>query len=208
MTATGRARRRSSDRRWPAVFFAFARIGATSFGGGSATIAAMRRTSLRRGWLTEDEFLDTVVLSRLTPGITILAQVLLIGRAVAGLAGMAAAMLGLMAPSITITIALAWCYTRVADLPGAAGPLAAVAAVAAGFAIALALQLVRDVLRRGRLLRGFLCYGAFLVLALLIDNPLVLMGIAVLAALVAPQVFTTGHSGPDGDGEGAHGDAD
>ncbi|WP_370542151.1 hypothetical protein [Amycolatopsis sp. FDAARGOS 1241] len=95
-----------------------------------------------------------------------------------------------------------------ADLPGAAGPLAAVAAVAAGFAIALALQMVRDVLRRGRVPRGLLCYGAFLVLALLIDNPLVLMGIAVVAALVAPHIFNTGHSGQSEDGEGAPGDAD
>lgn len=200
MTASGCERHRSPDRhdrRWPAVLVAFAKIGATSFGGGSATIAAMRRVSLRRGWLTEDEFLDTVVLSRLTPGITILAQVLLIGRTVAGVAGMIAATSGLMAPSITITIALAWTYTRVADLPGAVGPLAAVAAVAAGFAIALALQLVRDVLRRGRLVRGALCYGAFLILALLIDNPLILMGLAALAGLVAPQVFTTGPSGQE-----------
>jgi chromate transport protein ChrA len=50
------------------------KIGATAFGGGSATTVAMRRSALRRGWLTEDDFLDTVVLSRLTPGITILAQ--------------------------------------------------------------------------------------------------------------------------------------
>ena len=193
MTSKGR-RHRLSDRRWLEVFLAFARIGATSFGGGSATIAAMRQTSLRRGWLDEDAFLDTVVLSRLTPGITILAQALLIGRTVAGVSGMFTAILGLMAPSITITITLAWVYTRVSDLPGAAVPLAAVAACAAGFAIALALQLLRDVLRRGRLLHGLMLFGGFLVLALLIENPLVLMGIAVVVALIAPQLFDTGDS--------------
>lgn len=185
-----RRRRRSSDRRWPAVSLAFARIGATSFGGGSATIAAMRQTCLRRGWLTEEEFLDTVVISRLTPGITILAQVLLIGRAVAGLPGMIGAVLGLMAPSITITITLAWLYTKVSGLPGAATPLAAVAALAAGFAIALALQLLRDVLRRGRLVHGLLLYAAFVLLAIPVDNPLIVMGIAVLAGLAAPSLFT------------------
>jgi hypothetical protein len=62
------------DRSWYLVGWEMLKIGATAFGGGSATTVAMRRSALRRGWLTEDDFLDTVVLSRLTPGITILAQ--------------------------------------------------------------------------------------------------------------------------------------
>ncbi|HEV7627746.1 MAG TPA: chromate transporter, partial [Streptomyces sp.] len=78
---TARSDGRPPDHRWPAVLLGFARIGSTSFGGGSATTMAMRTLTLKQGWLTESEFLDTVVLSRLTPGITILAQALLIGRA-------------------------------------------------------------------------------------------------------------------------------
>jgi chromate transporter len=179
-----------SDRHWPAVLMAFARIGATAFGGGSATIAAMRQTCRKHGWLDEDEFLDTVVLSRLTPGITILAQALLIGRSVAGLRGMAAAIVGMMAPSIAITITLAWGYVGISGLPGAATPLAAIAAVAAGFAVSLALQLLRDVLRRDRIVRGALLYLAFLGLSLLINNTLVVMGIAAVAAVIAPNLFS------------------
>jgi chromate transporter len=179
--------------RWPSVLLAFARIGATAFGGGSATIAAMRQTCRRHGWLDEDAFLDTVVLSRLTPGITILAQALLIGRAVAGLRGMAAAIVGMMAPSITITVTLAWGYAHIRGLPGAATPLAGIAAVAAGFAVSLALQLLRDVLRRERIRRGAVLYLGFLGLSLLIEDTLVVMGIAAAAALVAPALF----SGPD-----------
>src|ERR1700759_783177 len=96
-----------ADRPWLAGFLGFARIGATSFGGGSATIVAMPQLSLNRGWLTEEEFPDTVVLSRLTPGITILAQAILIGRAVAGVRGLVAALLGMMLPAVVITVALA-----------------------------------------------------------------------------------------------------
>jgi chromate transporter len=193
-----RTRRQPSGRRWPSVLLAFARIGATSFGGGSATIAAMRETCRRRGWLTEAEFLDTVVLSRLTPGITILAQVLLIGRSVAGVRGMVAGVLGMMAPSIAITITLAWLYERVAGLPQAAAPLGDVAAVAAGFAVALALQLLRDTVRRGPVLRGAVLFVVYLGVALVISNPLIVMGIAVAAGLLVPVLFDA----PEHDGSG------
>ncbi|HVV23945.1 MAG TPA: chromate transporter [Pseudonocardiaceae bacterium] len=177
------------NRPWLAVFLGFARIGATSFGGGSATIVAMRQLSLRRGWLTEEEFLDTVVLSRLTPGITILAQAILIGRAVAGVRGLVAAVLGMMLPAVVITVALAAVYDTVSTLHGAATPLRAVAGMAAGFAVALAVQLLRDTMVRSHRIRGPLMFGAYLGLALLIDNPVVVLVAAILAGVAVPWLF-------------------
>ncbi|HEY3747621.1 MAG TPA: chromate transporter [Pseudonocardiaceae bacterium] len=178
-----------SDRTWLAVLIGFARIGATSFGGGSATTLAMRQLSLKRGWLTEDEFLDTVVLSRLTPGITILAQAMLIGRAVAGVRGLLAALVGLMLPAVVITVFLAGVYHKVSTLQSATIPLRAVAGMAAGFAVALALQLLRDTLKRSHRIRGPLMFVVYLGLALLIDNPLIMLAIAIAAGIAFPSVF-------------------
>lgn len=89
---------------WLAVLVVFVKIGSTAFGGGSATIAAMRQACLRYGWMTEPQFLDIVILSRLTPGISILAQTLLIGRSVAGVAGMFAALAGLLTPASSLPL--------------------------------------------------------------------------------------------------------
>ncbi|HEX3650860.1 MAG TPA: chromate transporter [Pseudonocardiaceae bacterium] len=175
--------------RWLAVLLAFARIGATSFGGGSATTVAMRELALRRGWLDEDEFLDTMVLSRLTPGITILAQALLIGRAVAGIRGLVAALVGLMLPAVVITVTLAEVYHRVSGLPGAATPLRAVAGMAAGFAVALAVQLLRDTLKRAHARRGPILFAVYLGLAFLVDNPLIMLVIAIAAGILVPDLF-------------------
>jgi chromate transporter len=170
-----------------------ARIGATAFGGGSATIVALRQVCLRRGWLEESGFLDTVVLSRVTPGITILAQVILIGRAVAGWVGVAAAVLGLLLPSITITTALAVAYRAVSDQSWAARPLELVASVAAGFAVALAVQLLRDTLpRRGPragLTRDAVLFTAYVVLGLLLPLPEVVLVASLLAGLAVPRLF-------------------
>lgn len=186
------AERRSPGHGWPAVFAGFARIGATSFGGGSATIVAMRQLCLKRGWLTDQEFLDTVVLSRLTPGISIIAQVLLIGRKVCGLRGMVAGVAGLMLPALVITVALARVYVLVSGLSAAATPLRAVAGVAAGFAVALALQLLRDTLKRSHKVRGPLLFLAYLGVAALIDNPVIVLGLAIVLGVAFPAVFATG----------------
>jgi chromate transporter len=185
-----------SDHTWLAVLLGFARIGATSFGGGSATTLAMRQLSLKRGWLSEEEFLDTVVLSRLTPGITILAQAMLIGRTVAGVRGLLAALVGLMLPAVVITVALAGVYHKVSTIPSAKIPLRAVAGMAAGFAVALALQLLRDTLKRSHRIRGPLMFVVYLGLALVIDNPLVLLVVAIAAGVAFPAVFR-GRGGGD-----------
>jgi chromate transporter len=174
---------------WFPVFLGFLKIGATSFGGGSATIVAMRQLALKRGWLTEQEFLDTVVLSRLTPGITILAQVLLIGKKVCGIRGMVAAVVGLMLPAISITIGLAQVYNVVSGSPSAATPLRCVAGVAAGFAVALALQLLRDTLRRSHLLLGPVMVLGYVGLTLLVNNPLIILVTAIAAGAALPSLF-------------------
>lgn len=175
----------------------FAYIGVTSFGGGSATVAAMRQLCLRRQWLSEREFVDTLVLSRLTPGISILAQALLIGRSVCGVAGMVAGPVGLLIPSITITIFLARLYEWIALMPSAEGALHAVTGVTAGFAVALSLQFMRDVLGRGRFRLNAGIFAAYLALSYVIRNPLVLMGLAIALAILAPQLFDEAKAAKD-----------
>jgi chromate transporter len=152
---------------------------------------AIRRLSLRRGWLTEQEFLDTIVLSRLTPGITILAQVLLIGRKVAGVRGMLAAAGGLMLPAVTITLLLARGYEAIASSARAVTPLRCVSGVAAGFAVALALQLLRDTLVRSTRLLGPVLFLVYVGLTVLVHDPLIVIGVALAAGLAVPQLFPT-----------------
>jgi chromate transporter len=171
------------------LFLEMARIGATSFGGGAATVLALRRLCLRRNWMTERDFADTVVLSRLTPGISILAQVLLIGRRVAGVRGAVAATAGMLLPALVITIALAKGYTAIRSAPAARMPLQLVSACAAGFAVAMAAQLLRDSIggRRRWLPMGW--FAVYLAFTLAVPNPLILLGLAVAVGVVVPAAF-------------------
>jgi chromate transporter len=171
------------------VFLGFLRIGATAFGGGSSTTLAMRRLALGQGWMTEQEFLDTLVISRITPGITIIAQAMLIGKRVCGIRGAVSATTGMMVPAIVITVALARLYQFVARSPVAAAPLRCVAGVAAGFAVALALQLLRDVLQRSNARTGPLGVAAYAALSLATGNPIVVLTAAMAAGVALPALF-------------------
>lgn len=177
------------------MFLELLRVGLTAFGGGSATILALRQMVLRRGWMTEQEFLDTIVLSRMTPGIAILAQVLLIGRRVCGISGAAAAVAGLMLPAVTITIGLARLYDLLSGSPVAAAPLRAIAGVAAGFAIALVLHLLRTTLARDRRIRGPLVFAGYLGAAVLVGNPVIVLLAAIAAGAALPALFDVGEPG-------------
>jgi chromate transporter len=174
---------------WAEVLAAFARIGLTSFGGGSATVAAMRQLCLKKGWMDEQTFVHNLVLSRLTPGIGIIAQALLIGRTACGVSGMLAAFLGMMLPSLAITIALAIGYQRISRFAAAQSPLHSVAGIAAGYSVALAIQLFRDIMKPVPLLRATPFFLLFLGLGLWLGNPLIVMGAAIAMALVAPALF-------------------
>lgn len=188
---------------WFQVFLGMLRIGATAFGGGSATIVAMRQLTLRKQWLTEEEFLETVVLSRVTPGITILAQVVLIGKKVAGLPGILAGLVGMLLPSITITIVLARLYVMVKDKPWSDGPLEMVAAVAAGFAVALALLLLKDTLAADRGWRGPVGFLAYVALGAVVPNPVLMLAAAVVAGVLFPSLFVSKDETDEVDGDAA-----
>jgi len=174
---------------WLAVLVVFAKIGSTAFGGGSATIAAMRRACVREGWMDERQFLDIVVLSRLTPGISILAQTLLIGRAVAGIPGMFAGLVGLLAPALIITLALSKLYQLITGMPSTVTPLHAIVAASAGFAIAMTLQFLRDIFVGRHRVPTAAILIVYTGLAFLISNPLIVMGIAIGLGLLLPDQF-------------------
>jgi chromate transporter len=188
-----------SGHTWFQVLLGMLRIGATAFGGGSATIVAMRQLALRKQWLTEDEFLETVVLSRVTPGITILAQVILIGKKVNGPRGVLAGLVGMLLPSITITILLARLYVLVKDESWSAGPLDMVASVAAGFAVALALLLLKDTLVVDRHWRGPVGFLGYVALGALVPNPVWMLLAAVACGLLFPGLFVSNDTDDGGD---------
>jgi len=108
----------------------FARLGSFSFGGPAAHTALMHDEMVRRrGWLTEQEFLDLVAATNLIPGPNSTEMAIHIGYKRAGWPGLLVAGACFVAPATLMVAGLAWAYVRFGTLPAAQGMLQGIAPV-------------------------------------------------------------------------------
>lgn len=84
----------------------FAKIGAFSIGGGYAMIPLIQDEAVGMGWLSVQEVADLVALSQITPGPIAINAATFAGTKVAGLPGGIAATVGVVLPSVLITLAV------------------------------------------------------------------------------------------------------
>jgi chromate transporter len=92
----------------------------------------------RRGWMTDEEFLDLVGAVNLLPGPNSTELAIHIGRRQAGVAGLVVAGVCFIVPSTLLVLGCAWAYVRYGRLPAVAGAWAgAKPAVVAVVAVAL-----------------------------------------------------------------------
>jgi chromate transporter len=149
-----------------ALFRAWFSIGAQSFGGGAATLYLMRRVAVEQhGWLSDDEFTQYWGICQIAPGINILGQTILIGRKVGGAPGIALAMLGLLLPSVPLTILIAAAYTSIRQLPQMQEALHGLVPGTVGLGLLMAFQMMRPPLKASRSEgRASLAFGVAVIL--------------------------------------------
>ena len=121
--------RKGQDLRQVAALFL--RLGATAFGGPAAHIALIERECVqRRRWITREQFLDVLGVANLIPGPTSTELAMHVGRLRAGWSGLVAAGLAFILPAALVIGLLAALYVRAGDLPVARGVSAAIQPVA------------------------------------------------------------------------------
>ena len=90
------------------LFYIFAKIGLTTFGGGYAMLPILKREVVDKYKLaTEEELMDYYAIGQCTPGIISVNTATFIGHKTAGLAGAITATLGIITPSFFIILLLA-----------------------------------------------------------------------------------------------------
>jgi chromate transporter len=157
-------------------------LGLNSFGGGAATIYLIRRAAVEHHcWLSSDEFTRDFAICQLTPGINILALTILIGRRWGGARGVALALMGLLVPSVTITIALTAMFVQIQQFAVVQAAVRGVIPATVGLGVVLAWNLAHPLLQQsqgeGRTMvrvSSSVLVGSVLV-ALLIRPPVVLI---------------------------------
>ena len=88
------------------LFLSFMKIGFSSFGG-MTMIPVINDEVLRFGWMTPEEVMDIVAVAEMTPGSLGINCATFVGLRTAGFPGALCASLGVMMPSLTLSMAAA-----------------------------------------------------------------------------------------------------
>lgn len=132
------------------IFATFFTIGLQSFGGGTATFFLIHQACQKRNWLPEEQFLQYWALSQMTPGIGLAKMTLLIGKRLHGWPGLAAAIGGLMLPSMLITTLMTAGYTLIQDQPAVKAAMRGILPATIGLTLALSWDLGKPLLVAAR----------------------------------------------------------
>ena len=125
-------------------------IGTQSLGGGSATLYLMRRMLIDgRRWVTAQEFVEDWTLSRLSPGVTLIALTALLGRRIGGRRGVALSIGGLLVPAALITALITGVFSVIAGRPEVMAALAGMGPVTIGMMLGLTVFMARSAMRQG-----------------------------------------------------------
>ena len=99
------------------LFFVFAQIGGTTFGGGYAMLPILQREIVeKRHWATDEELMDYYAIGQCTPGIIAVNTATFIGQRQFGVLGGVIATLGVVFPSIILITLITMFLTNFAEL--------------------------------------------------------------------------------------------
>ncbi len=150
------------------LFTTMLSISAFTFGGGFVIVSLMKRKLVDElHWLTEDEMLDMTALAQSAPGAIAVNAAILVGRRIAGAAGLAVSVTGMLIPPVAIIGAISLIYAQFAHNAWVkamlAGMSCGVAAVIADVVLGLGGKVVRsrDVLGIGLMCTAFILTFVF-----------------------------------------------
>ena len=97
------------------LFYTFFKIGMFTFGGGLAMLPLMKNIVLKYSWLSEQQFLDIISISQVTPGPVAINTATFIGNQVAGIFGGVIATLASTLPSFIVILIVSKIFVKLKD---------------------------------------------------------------------------------------------
>jgi chromate transporter len=155
------------------LFWVFAQVGVTTFGGGYAMLSILQREIVeKREWASEEELMDYYAIGQCTPGVIAVNTATFIGYKLYGISGGIVATLGVIFPSLLIITAIAVFLVNFASL-------AVVKHAFNGIRACVTILIFDSVIKLGKKsLKDNICWTIFFVvlaLAMFTDVPTVLL---------------------------------
>ncbi len=159
------------------------RVGLFGFGGGPGMIPLMQAECVQaQGWMTDEQFLEALAVASALPGPIAVKMSVMVGLQAAGLPGAAAALLGVVVPSVTLMSALAGLLIQFRQAPALTGAMRAVQPAVIGLLAWTVVSLAPDGIRS---LSGALIAGGALAALLLKVHP----AVVIVAAMGLGALF-------------------
>ncbi|MDR1506766.1 MAG: chromate transporter [Treponema sp.] len=103
---------------WFELIWTFAKIGASTFGGGYAMIPVLERELIRgKGWITLDEVMEYYTIAQITPGVIAVNVSTFVGYKRKGIFGGIAATVSFMLPGVALMAIIALFISGFAGYP-------------------------------------------------------------------------------------------
>ena len=97
------------------LFCVFAKMGAFTIGGGYAMLPLIEQEMTKRGWISEEDIQDIIVLAQSAPGILAVNMAIYTGHRIRGLKGSIVSAVGAVLPSLVIILLIAMFFTEFKD---------------------------------------------------------------------------------------------
>ncbi len=94
------------------LFGVFAKVGTFTIGGGYAMLPLVEEELVKRGWISEADFEDLIVLAQSAPGLLAVNMAIFTGHKIKGLRGSIVSALGAVLPSLVIILLIAMFFTE------------------------------------------------------------------------------------------------
>lgn len=149
------------------LFLTFLKIGAVSIGGGYAILPLIQsETVVQFGWLSQQDFVNLITLSQMTPGPIAVNSATFVGMRVAGISGAVVATFGCIIVGILVSIFLHRFFQKHKDNHSVSYVLLGLRAVSIGLIVSASISIFMSALQN-------------------IGNaPVVLMGINIAAVAI------------------------
>jgi len=170
------------------IAIVFLKLGTIAFGGPAAHVALMEEEFVRRrGWLTQQEFLDRLGAANLIPGPSSTEMAIYIGHTKRGWPGLVIAGCCFIVPAATLVCLIAAAYVRYGDVTQIGSALYAVKAVVIAIIVQAFWNLAQTAIKTKLL--GLIGIISALLFAFGVNNLLTLLLAGTLAALPVLPVF-------------------
>jgi len=165
------------------LLVSFLKLGASSFGGGMAAWT-YREIVERRGWMTDENFLQTQTIAQILPGANPVNLAVYIGLKLRGLPGAIIAAFAMVAPAFTVIILLSTVYRQLSDYPETHSVLRGLACVGIASTLTMGMKTARRL--HGQTLPILIALSVFIMVGVL-RWPLV----PVVFASIPPSVLVS-----------------